>query len=251
MRRYVSSFGHARARALLTAAIAASVLLPFAGAAPMTASAASPWPAATVTARAESPDGLTRLALTPGESEARYIMTVKTLGQPPKPAACSTRSVTGEIVLAPDGSVVTELSKLVLDQRTLKCQAPLRDNMAQQLLQTDQHPLAEFLVTGTPGLTLPLPTGDASFQLAGDQSVRGVVRPTVYDTTASLTPDTMVGLARTTFKLTTFGMTPPSIGPLIQVADDVIAEVDLKATVGGQAIGGPAPVAASADETPE
>jgi hypothetical protein len=243
MQHDASSFGRARARGLLAAAIAASLLLPFAGA----ASAATLAPSA-VTARAESPDGLTHLVLTPGESEGRYIMTVKTLGQPPKPAACATRAVTGEIVLAPDGSVVTEISKIVLDQRTLKCQAPLRDNMAQLLLQTAQYPLAEFLVTGTPGLGLPLPAGDAAFQLAGDQSVRGITRPTVYDTTATLTPDTMVGLARTTFKMSTFGMTPPSIGPLIQVSDDMIAELDIKATVGRQVMGAPAPAAAPAPD---
>ena len=247
MQHDASSFGRARARGLLAAAIAASLLLPLAGAASAAASAATLAPSA-VTARAESPDGLTHLVLTPGESEGRYIMTVKTLGQPPKPAACATRAVTGEIVLAPDGSVVTELSKIVLDQRTLKCQAPLRDNMAQQLLQTAQHPLAEFLVTGTPGLGLPLPAGDAAFQLAGDQSVRGIVRPTAYDTTATLTPDTMVGLARTTFKMSTFGMTPPSIGPLIQVSDDMIAEVAIKATVDRPAMGAPAPAAAPAPD---
>src|SRR5215212_4410104 len=236
MQHDASSFGRARARGLLAAAIAASLLLPFAGAAPAAASAATLAPSA-VTARAESPDGLTHLVLTPGESEGRYIMTVKTLGQPPKPAACATRAVTGEIVLAPDGSVVTELSKIVLDQRTLKCQAPLRDNMGQQLLQTAQHPMAEFLVKGSSGLSLPLPTGDVAFQLSGDQSVRGVVRPTVYDTVANLTPDTMVGQARTTFKMSTFGIAPPSIGPLVQVSDDMIAEIDIKATVGGPAMG--------------
>ena len=43
----------------------------------------------------------------------------------------------------------------------------------------------------------------------------------------------MTGLARATLKMTSFGITPPSIGPLIQVSDDMVAEVDLKATVSG------------------
>jgi hypothetical protein len=231
------------ARALFATAFAASLALPFLASAPPTASAA------------ESPDGLIRMALTPGESEARYIMSVRTLGQAPKPAACATRAVSGEVVMAPDGSVVTELSKIVVDQRTLKCQAPLRDNMAQQLLQTAQYPMAEFLVKGTPGLGLPLPTGDTAFQLAGDQSVRGVTQPTVYDTAANLTPDAMVGQARATLKMTSFGITPPSLGPLIQVADEMIAEVDIRAKMGGPAAGGapaPAPAAApSSDPAPE
>jgi hypothetical protein len=193
--------------------------LPFLGGAPTTVSAAD--------------DGLIHMAVKPGETEARYLMTVKTLGQAPKQAACATRAVTGEIVLAPDGSVVGDMSKILVDQRTLKCQAPLRDNMAQSLLQTAQHPMAEFSVKSTPGLGVPLPSGDATFQFVGDQQVRGVSQPTTYDTTANLTSDAMTGLAHANLKMTSFGITPPSIGPLIQVSDDMIAEVDLKMSVAG------------------
>ena len=127
MRRFHLSIGHAGARRsaytrwLLAGAFAASLALPVLGSAPTTASAA------------ESQDGLIHLALTPGESEARYIMTVKTVIGQPKAAACVTQSVTGEIVLTPEGAVVPELSKIVLDQRTLKCEAPLTDARAQQL----------------------------------------------------------------------------------------------------------------------
>jgi len=245
MRRTRSPFGRARSRALLAAAIAASLLLPATGGFPATASAA-PSPADSLAARAaDSPDGLIHLALSPGENVARYIMTVKTIGQAPKAAACTTNAVSGEIVLAPDGSVVTDQSKIVLDQRTLKCEAPLRDSMAQQLLQTAQHPMAEFQVKGAPGLSVPLPTGDATFQLSGDQSVKGVTQPTVYDTTANLTPDTMTGLAHANLKMTSFGITPPHIGPLIDVSDDMVAEVNLKATLGAPAGGGAAAPAAA------
>jgi polyisoprenoid-binding protein YceI len=262
MRRYFPTIGHpsvrasqkGRTRAILAAAVAASLLLPFSDGAAL---AAPPQPGNLV--RAESPDGLIHLALLPGESEARYIMTVKTLGQAPKNAACSTRAVSGEIVLTPDGAVIPELSQISLDQRTLKCQAPLRDNMAQQLLQTAQHPMAVFTVQSAPGLGAPLPAGDAAFQLVGDQTVRGLTRPTTYDTNANLTPDAMVGQARTTFKMTTFGITPPSIGPLIQVSDDMVAEVDIKAAIGAPAAGTSLPAvgepaagegAAPAAETP-
>jgi polyisoprenoid-binding protein YceI len=250
MQRSIPSIGSGRAgraRALLAAAIAASVLLPFSGGAPTIASAAAPPSTDLVARAAESPDGLIHLALTPGESEARYIMTVKTLGQAPKTPACSTRQVTGEIVLAPDGSIVAELSKIVVDQRTLKCQAPLSDSRAQNLLQTAQHPMAEFAAKSSPGLGVPLPTGDVVFQLVGDQTVKGVTRPTTYESTATLTADTMVGKARTTLKMTDFGITPPSIGPLVQVSDEMVAEVDIKASIGGPAAAGaPAPAASPA-----
>ena len=148
MRGFLTSLGRSRSgdetvragrttRAVLATAIAASLLLPFAGGAPtIVAAAAGPGVTESTVRPAQLTEGMTRLALIPGESEARYIMTITTLGQPPKQAACSTRAVTGEIVLAPDGSVVQELSKIALDQRTLKCAAPLRDAQAQNLLQT-------------------------------------------------------------------------------------------------------------------
>src|SRR4051794_38891154 len=127
-------------RTLLATAFAASLALPFLGGAPPIASAA------------ESPDGLIHMALKPGESEGRYLLTVKLAIGAPKTSACVTKDLTGEIVLTPDGAVVPELSKIVLDQRTLKCESPLPDSRVQELLQTAQNPLAEFSVTGTPGL---------------------------------------------------------------------------------------------------
>jgi polyisoprenoid-binding protein YceI len=220
-----------RSRAVLSAAIAASLLLPFAGSSATIASASAPL-ATAAAVRAESADGLLHIGLIPGESEARYIMTITTLGQPPKQAACATRAVTGEIVLNPDGSVVSELSKIVVDQRTLKCAAPLRDQQAQNLLQTAQHPLATFMITSTPGIGLPLPEGDAAFQLVGEQTVRGVTQPATYETTATFKPDMMTGKSRTTLPMSSFGIKPPSIGPLLQVSDEMIAEVDIKAMIG-------------------
>jgi hypothetical protein len=246
MRRFHLSIGHAGTRRsaytrwLLAGAFAASLALPVLGSAPTPASAA------------ESQDGLIHLALTPGESEARYIMTIKLAIGQPKKAACVTRDVSGEIVLTPEGAVVPELSKIVLDQRTLKCEAPLTNARAQSLLQTAQHPLAEFSVKNTPGLAVPLPTGDATFQLEGDQVVRGVTQPTVYDTNAKLTPDTMVGTARANLKMTSFGITPPDTA-LYEVSDDMIAEVSIKASVAGAAgsAATPSANAPTASETEE
>ena len=103
-----------------------------------------------------------------------------------------------------------ELSKISVDQRTLKCQSPLSDSRAQNLLQTAQHPMAEFVVLSAPGLGAPLPTGDTAFQFVGEQTVKGQTQPTTYETTAILTPDALVGKSRATLKMTSFGITPYS-----------------------------------------
>ena len=239
-------------RAVLATAIAASLLLPFTGGNPtIAAAAAGPSMAESAVRPAQLTEGMTRLALIPGENEARYIMTITTLGQPPKQAACTTRAVTGEIVMAADGSIVGELSKIVLDQRTLKCAAPLRDAQAQNLLQTKDHPFAEFAVQSSPGLGTPLPVGEAAVQLVGEKRVKGEVRPAVYDTVATLTPEGMVGTARSTLQMSNFGIKPPSIGPLLQVSDDMVAEVDLKTTIAGAVAGAEAAPAAADPAAPE
>jgi hypothetical protein len=242
-------------RALIAAALAASVLLPFSGGPATVASAAPAVPSADLV-RAESPDGLIHMALTPGANEARYIMMLSFLGQAPKPAACVTRAVTGEVVMNPDGSVVPELSKISVDQRTLKCQAPLSDSRAQNLLQTAQHPMADFVVQSAPGLSAPLPTGDTAFQFVGTQTVKGQTQPTTYETTANITPDALTGKSRATLKMTSFGITPPNLG-IAQVSDDMTVEIDLKAGIAapaaGAALPAPAPAAGeepAAEETP-
>jgi hypothetical protein len=242
-------------RALVAAALAASMLLPFSGGPASVASAAPAVPAADLV-RAESPDGLIHMALTPGANEARYIMMLSFLGQAPKPAACVTRAVTGEVVMNPDGAVVPELSKISVDQRTLYCQSPLSASRAQNLLQTAQHPMAEFVVQSAPGLGAPLPNGDTAFQFVGEQTVKGQTQPTTYETTANLTPDVLTGKARATLRMTSFGITPPNLG-IAQVSDDMTVEIDLNAAIGTPAAGAamlaPAPTAGeepSAEEMP-
>src|SRR5687767_13102883 len=62
----------AAGRAALAFAVVAALGLPLVAAAPEAARAA------------ESGDGLIHITFLPGQSEARYIMQVRTLGQPPK-----------------------------------------------------------------------------------------------------------------------------------------------------------------------
>ena len=179
-----------------------------------------------------SDDGMVHLTLIPGASEARYTMLVQTLGQAPKPASCATRAVTGDIVLTPDGAVVPELSKISVDMRTLTCAAPLSSSRAQSLLETSKYPFAEFVVQQAPGLTLPLPDGQTTdVQYLGDQTVHGVTRPVAYASTSTAAGAEMTGQSTTQIKMTDFNMTPPSIGPLVHVSDDMTVDLNFRAAV--------------------
>jgi len=141
------------------------------------------------------PDGLIHLQLVPGDNELRYIISIRTLGQPMRQSTCATRAVTGELVLTPDGTVVGDQSKFVADMRTLRCSPPLRDGSAQLLLETQKYPVAEATFDQAPGLAVPLPIGDASCQLIGQQSVHGVTRHAVYATAATVGSGDVTGHA--------------------------------------------------------
>ena len=266
------------ARAVLAASLALSLALPLIGPAPDTAQAAvnpvssslavaaqdqdnpdaaspgvadpnagSPATPDPDAPRLNASDGLVHLGLIPGANEARFIMNIRTLGQPPRKSACATRDVTGEIVLTPEGAVVSDMSKVTADMRTLHCQPPLRDNMAQSLLETQKYPYAIFTFEQATGLTVPLPTGDTTLQFIGQQFVHGVTRPAEYTTAANFAGSDMTGHASTDYKMTTFNLKPPSIGPLLQVEDDMTVEFDFRASVSGAPTAGLPPANSPAE----
>ncbi|MCC7369141.1 MAG: YceI family protein [Chloroflexi bacterium] len=187
---------------------------------------------------AESPDGLIHITLIPGASEARYTLTVRIVGQPPKPGVCSTRDMTGGIVLTPEGEVVAEQSQITVNQRSLKCSAPLRDDQTQQLLETNRFPTATFTARSAPGLPIPLVPGQHAYQMIGDQVVRGITQTVTYDTSGDSTPDTFRGASRAVWRMSDFGIAPP-VSPFVTVDDEMVAEIDVQAAVSAPPAPGP------------
>jgi hypothetical protein len=180
---------------------------------------------------ADDPDGLIHLQLVPGDSELRYIISMRTLLQPAQASACATRNVTGELVLTADGALVGDLSTIVADMRTMHCAPPLRDSSAQALLETQKYPTAEATFDQAPGLPVPLRVGDVAGQLIGQQSMHGVTRHAEYATTATFSSSDVIGHATTSEKFTNFNIKPPQIGPLFSVMDDLTIEVDFHTTI--------------------
>jgi polyisoprenoid-binding protein YceI len=179
------------------------------------------------------PDGLIHLRLVPGQNQVQFVMQLRTLLQPPRPAACTTNAITGEIVLTPDAVVVSDVSKIAVDMKTLNCAPPLRNNMAQQELETSKYPTAEFVFQQAPGISVPLPIGDTKLQFVGQQTVHGVTRPAQYETAATFSPNDVTGHATTEHSMSAFGLKPPSIPPLIQVQDGFTVSFDFHASISG------------------
>jgi len=239
-------------RGLATASLLLSAGLVLAGGGPLPVQAAPlalNSGATSISVNADIPpsdDGLVHLKLIPGANEARYTMQISTLGQPAKAASCTTNNVTGDIVMTTDGVIVPELSKITVDMRNLNCEPPLSNARAQSLLETNKFPFAEFVIQQAPGMTLPLPDGQTtSLQYVGDQTVHGVTRPVEYASTSTALGAEVSGQSSTMIKMTDFNMKPPSIGPLVQVADEMAVDMTFKAAVSAPPA---ADAAAPADE---
>jgi polyisoprenoid-binding protein YceI len=171
---------------------------------------------------AKAPAGATTYAITSDKSEAKVTVNEKLANLPsPSDAVLTTNAIQGQLFLGPDTKPV-EGAKIMVDLRTLKSDKTQRDNFIRNnTLQSDQFPLAEYVVTGVDGWTGPLKEGQQStFKILGTMTIHGVTKPVIFDTTATMQGGAVMGAATTTFKFQDFGMTPPSVS--IAKATDTI-----------------------------
>jgi polyisoprenoid-binding protein YceI len=70
---------------------------------------------------------------------------------------------------------------------------------------------------------------EVQFQLVGDLAVRSISLPVTFDVTATLTGDTITGVAEAKVKLTDFGITPPNFADTLVVADLFTIRIELTA----------------------
>jgi polyisoprenoid-binding protein YceI len=147
----------------------------------------------------------------------------------PNDAVGTTESITGALVVRPDGSFTPD-SKLTVDLRTLKTDEAKRDGYVRaNTLQTDQYPRAEFLARRQTGLPRPLPTsGAANFQLTGDLTLHGVTAEQTWDVAATFAGDAVNAKATTRFNFAKYKITVPRIFGLISVEDDIRLELNIR-----------------------
>jgi len=170
-----------------------------------------------------------RLVVAGENNVARYRVREQLVGfDLPNDAVGVTKDVTGAIVLDEKGNVVPEQSRLVVGVAGLTSDKTRRDGyVRRRLLQTDSFPTVEFVVTRVRGLALPLPSsGNRSFTLEGNLTVRGVTRPTTWTVDATFTPDGLTGSTITKFTFAEFGLTQPRVPVVLSVADTIALEYD-------------------------
>jgi polyisoprenoid-binding protein YceI len=186
---------------------------------------------ASIWSQSGMPAGSTRIEMTAGSTAEYRVREQLARLNFPNDAVGVTGSLSGSIVLGPQGAVASG-SKLTVDLRDLKSDAGRRDSfLRENTLHTNRFPTAAFVPTRQQGLTVPLPSsGKVSFKLIGSMTIHGVTSELTWDVTATFTPTTVTGQATTRFPFKTFGLEIPKVMGLLSVDDDIRLVLNIKAS---------------------
>jgi polyisoprenoid-binding protein YceI len=184
-------------------------------------------------AGAQSRPATLRYVVAPTGNEARYRVREQLVGfDLPNDAVGATKKITGRIVVAADGKVLGDSSKIVVELTGLKSDKSRRDGYLQRrTLETSRYPTVELVPTALQGLLVPLDPGSSkTFQVVGDLTIRGVTRPTTWNVTARAEGQDVVGTAATAFTFKDFNMEQPKASVVLSVADTIKLEYDFHFT---------------------
>jgi polyisoprenoid-binding protein YceI len=189
----------------------------------------SPVPTTVQPSPPATPADITKYQIVPEQSEARYRVREQLARLNfPSDAVGSTKAITGTVAVDSKGNMVPEASLFQVDLSSLRSDEGRRDNFIRQnTLDTAKYPYARFVPKEIKGLPSPLPTsGQVSFQLIGDLTLRDVTRSVTWDVTANLQGDQVKGQAKTTFTFADFKLSKPTVMVVLSVDDNINLEVD-------------------------
>jgi polyisoprenoid-binding protein YceI len=150
----------------------------------------------------------------------------------PNDAVLTATGGTGAFTLNADGTFSQD-SKITFDLTTLSSDSRDRDNFIKNdTLQTRQFPTATLVPTKATGLTLPA-SGEFTFKLAGDLTIKGKTKEVTFDVVATRTGGDLKATAtlNPTVKFGDFGMTPPTSSfRVVSIVDEIRLVVELAAT---------------------
>ncbi len=210
--------------------------------APTTAPAATDAPATSATATeapatpadgggAAKPTQALRFVTTATGNEARYRIREQLANRDlPNDAIGATSNVSGTLTAASDGTIMADLSSFVIDLRSLASDSSRRDGFVRNnILQSDRFPNAIFVPTAAQGLPSPLPeSGQGTFELSGDLTIRDVTRPVVWQVTLTRNGNQISGTAATSFTFKDFNLTQPRVPVVLSVQDLIKLELDFQ-----------------------
>ena len=167
-------------------------------------------------------------------SVARYSVTEQLARlSSPIDAVGETGDVQGAIVFDADGNVDPDQSVITVAVAGLTSDEDRRDRYVRNnTLSASQFPSAEIVVTGVEGLDWPFPdSGETTFQLTGDMTIRDATGPVTWDVEAQSTSGAVTGQARTVITFDQFDLSKPSLAFIVSVEDEIRLELDIIATI--------------------
>jgi polyisoprenoid-binding protein YceI len=172
-----------------------------------------------------------RFVIAPTGNEARYRVREQLMGANlPNDAIGKTSEITGSILAYPDGRIVKDSSKIVVNLKNLKSDKDRRDGFLQRrTLETEKYPTVELVPTSIRGFNGTLPaSGSATFELLGDLTVHGVTTPSVWQVSAHADGSDVAGTATTAFTFKDISLDQPKVPVVLSVADTIKLEYDFR-----------------------
>jgi polyisoprenoid-binding protein YceI len=150
----------------------------------------------------------------------------------PNDAVLTATGGTGTFTLSADGTFSSD-SKITFDLTTLSSDSRDRDNFIKMdTLNTRQFPTATLVPTKATGLVLPA-SGEFSFKLTGNLTIKGRTKEVTFDVVATRTGGDLKATAtlNPSVKFGDFGMTPPTSSfRVVSIVDEIRLVVELAAT---------------------
>lgn len=174
-----------------------------------------------------------RVVVVPEKSQVGYRVREQLANlQFPSDAVGTTNAITGTLVGKADGTLVPEQSLFVVNLSTLRSDQGQRDDFIKRgVLQTNQYPNATFIPKEAPGIptTVP-PSGESTFKLIGDLTVRNVTKPVTWDATCKGNGNEGTCTAKTSFQFGYFNLQIPQVARVLSIVDNITLELNIYLT---------------------
>ena len=167
----------------------------------------------------------------PTRSKVTYAVDEQIIGFDASRATGSTSAMAGDVALNAKNPSASRVGTIVVNVEQLHSANRLRDaRIRQDFLESHANPLATFSKIELAGLPAVLTPGQSyDFVMRGKLKVRGVEAPVEWKSTGRQSGDEFVISAKTTVKMSTFGVGPISLVGLVSTSDDVALSMDITA----------------------
>lgn len=188
-------------------------------------------------ARAGNDGSTIRFVVTSTGNEARYRVREQLVNLDlPNDAVGITHDISGSLLVNPNGSIVTDSSRITVNVAALKSDKDRRDTYIKtHTMETAKYPTVTIVPKSFVGLSAKPGAMPMEFDMVGDLTVHGVTRPTTWKVIAHSEGGDIVGTATTSFTFKDFSLDQPKVSVLLSVEDTIKLEYDFRFSPTGRA----------------